>query len=123
MPVLRRRSAVSLIVTQSLTPSKRSAPPCLPVVVQAAWKIVPVWPFPVVSASDVPLPASNEYAAIGVGAGGALLSTVTPTFVAVVECPAASRATAVSVCDPLSPVVSQVTAYGAVVSSLERLLP
>src|SRR6267378_4924082 len=50
--------------------------------------------------------------------------TVTVTAAAVAVLPAASRATAVSVCAPLlAVVVSQGTAYGAVVSSRPRLAP
>src|SRR6267378_1828328 len=51
--------------------------------------------------------------------------TVTVTAAAVAVLPAASRATAVSVCEPLlAVVVSQETAYGgAVVSSTPRLAP
>ena len=48
----------------------------------------------------------------------ALLATVTVTVADVVVLPAASRATAVSVCEPLlAVVVSHETEYGAVVSS------
>src|SRR5204863_5648787 len=49
---------------------------------------------------------------------GAVLATVTVTPAEVVELPAASRATAVSVCDPSAAVIeSQVMVYGVVVSS------
>src|SRR5882762_1180694 len=52
------------------------------------------------------------------------LNTVTVTAAAVAVLPAASRATAVSVCEPLfAVVVFQETAYGAVVSSTPRLAP
>ena len=52
------------------------------------------------------------------------LLTVTFTTAEVVLLPAASRATAVSVCPPLlALVLSQVIAYGAVVSSAPRLAP
>src|SRR6185503_19906545 len=57
---------------------------------------------------------------------GAVVSfeTVTVTAAAVAVLPAASRATAVSVCVPLlAAVVSQETAYGVVVSSAPRLAP
>src|SRR3954451_21609496 len=60
IPDDRCRSAASLIVTQSLTPSNLSALPVWPVVVQVASRIVPVWPRPVVSVSVVPDPFSNE---------------------------------------------------------------
>src|SRR4029450_10884545 len=53
-----------------------------------------------------------------------VLSTVTTTEPDVVTFPAASRARAVSVCDPpLAPVVFQEIEYGADVSSAPRLAP
>src|SRR2546426_2492693 len=53
-----------------------------------------------------------------------LFATVTVTAAAVVVLPAASRATAVSVCDALlAVVVSHAIAYGAVVSSTPTLAP
>jgi len=55
---------------------------------------------------------------------GGALSTVPVTVADVVWFPAASRATAVRVCDPLLAVaVSHETEYGAVVSSAPRLAP
>jgi len=55
---------------------------------------------------------------------GGVLSAVPVTVAAVVRFPAASRATAVSVCDPLLVVpVFHVTEYGAVVSSAPRSAP
>src|SRR5205807_5439648 len=52
------------------------------------------------------------------------LFTVTETAVALPRFPAASRATAVSVCEPLpAVVVSQVVVYGAAVTSPPRLAP
>ena len=42
MPVVRRRSGASAIVTQSFLPSNFSALPCLPLVVQVASRIEPV---------------------------------------------------------------------------------
>jgi hypothetical protein len=63
-------------------------------------------------------------AAGGGGGGGVPFDTVTVTEVAVVLLPAASRAIAVSVCDPLVAVVEfQVVEYGAVVSAALRLPP
>src|SRR5438132_12353250 len=53
-----------------------------------------------------------------------LFATVTVTVAAVVVLPAASRATAVSVCDALlAVVVSHAIEYGAVVSSTPRFAP
>ncbi|HEY2824220.1 MAG TPA: hypothetical protein VGI83_01615, partial [Gemmatimonadales bacterium] len=52
------------------------------------------------------------------GGGGGALFTVTVTVAEVVRLPAASRATAAMVCEPLAaPVVFQETEYGALVSS------
>src|SRR5205809_814318 len=52
------------------------------------------------------------------------LNTVTVTAAEVVRLPAASRATAVSVCEPLlAVVVFQETEYGAAASSTPRLAP
>src|SRR5882762_3725700 len=56
--------------------------------------------------------------------GGLRLETVTVTGAEVVRRPAASRATAVSVCEPLlALVVFQETEYGAAASSTPRLAP
>src|SRR5436309_14550826 len=58
------------------------------------------------------------------GGGGVVFAVVTVTDVAVAVLPAASRATAVSVCDPFATVVeSQLIEYGAAVSSTPRLAP
>ena len=57
MAVVRLSRLVALTVTQSFTPSKASALPNLPWVLQAAPEIVPVWPFPEASATLVPLPS------------------------------------------------------------------
>src|SRR5882762_8460332 len=55
---------------------------------------------------------------------GAVLETVTVTCAELARLPAASRATAVRVCEPLAaPVVSQETEYGALVTSAPRLVP
>src|SRR6266850_4262761 len=52
------------------------------------------------------------------------LATVTPTGAEVVALPAASRATAVRICGPSERVVeSQLTVYGAAVSSAPRTAP
>ena len=56
--------------------------------------------------------------------GGLTLDTVTVTAVDVLRFPAASRAMAVSECEPLlAVVVSHETEYGAVVSSAPRFAP
>src|SRR4051794_16578295 len=60
----------------------------------------------------------------GGGGGAPVFDVVTVIVVAVLELPAASRATALSVCDPFATVVeSHVTEYGAEVSSRPRLAP
>jgi hypothetical protein len=60
----------------------------------------------------------------GVVSGGGALDTVTVTGAEVLELPAASRAIAVMVCEPLAaPVVFQETEYGALVSSAPKLMP
>src|SRR5947208_7854367 len=61
---------------------------------------------------------------VGGAASGTGLLTVTLTSADVVLLPAASRATAVRVCDPLvATVVFQEPAYGATVSSTPRFAP
>ena len=77
------------MVTQSLMPSKLRALPYLPVVVQVASRMVPVWPLPVTSVSGgagAVLEARRRRPATG--PVGALLSTVTVTVAAVVRLPA-----------------------------------
>ena len=59
MPLLRESEAESATVTQSLTPSKVSAPPDLPAVVQVAPEIVPLLPRPELSASVEPEPLNE----------------------------------------------------------------
>jgi hypothetical protein len=49
--------------TRALLPLKTSAFPYFPAVVQVAFAIVPVFPFPEESATVVPVPSLNEYAA------------------------------------------------------------
>src|SRR5436309_6741516 len=71
----------------------------------------------------VELTASPSAGNVMLTAGGPL-STVTVTAEEVAVLPAASRATAVKVCEPLlAVVVFHETAYGAVVSSAPRLAP
>ena len=63
MPVVRCNDAESLMFTRALLPLKTSALPYFPAVVQVAFAIVPVFPFPEESATVVPVPSLNEYAA------------------------------------------------------------
>jgi hypothetical protein len=57
MALVMLRRLVALTVTQSLTPSKDSALPNLPWVLQAAPEITPVWLLPEASATLVPVPS------------------------------------------------------------------
>src|SRR4051795_8370131 len=50
-------------LTRALVPLNESAPPYLPAAVQAALASEPALPFPELSATVVPAPASKEYAA------------------------------------------------------------
>src|SRR4051812_1525024 len=59
MPVVRSRESASATVTQSLTPSKLSAPPNLPAVLRTGPLIVPVLPRPEASAVEV-APVSSK---------------------------------------------------------------
>src|SRR5438105_14245687 len=79
--------------------SEAAAAPSLPGSNHDPEVSVIVLPFPELSAAVVPAPSLNPYAANGAIAG-ALLVTVTLTGLEVVVFPAASRATAVSVCVP-----------------------
>ena len=88
--------------TRSLTPSNVIAPPNLAVAVvrTAPPAIVPVLPRPEASVAVVPVASSKPYAATGAPGAGPVFETVTLTVVAVFVLPAASRATALSVCGP-----------------------
>src|SRR6266853_1200398 len=71
-----------------------------------------------------PFPGEVMLTAGGVVSGGGALDTVTVTGAEVVRLPAASRATAVMVCEPLLAVaVFQEIEYGALVSSAPKLAP
>src|SRR3954469_9608963 len=125
IPVVRSSEFESGTVTRVLVPLKVSAPPECPATAHAPLATVPLLPVPERSASAVPEPALKLYEATRpVGGGGAVFDTVTVTAAAVVGLPAASRATAVSVCDPFAAVVvSQETLYGVAVSSAPRFAP
>src|SRR3954468_16588491 len=95
-PVMSSESA-SGTVTQSLTPSKFSAPPKRQPVVQAAPETVPVLPRPDLSATVVPVPSSKPQAPTRpLGGGVDPFDTLTCTADDVTVLPAASLATAVS---------------------------
>jgi hypothetical protein len=55
--------ALSGTVTRELVPLKLSAPPYFPVPAHVVFAAVPVLPLPEASATDVPDPSSNAYAA------------------------------------------------------------
>src|SRR5512135_1695541 len=67
MPAVRCSEAESGMVTRALVPLNTSALPDLPALVHVAFAIVPVFPFPDASATVVPVPSLNEYAAIRPG--------------------------------------------------------
>ena len=62
MAPVRSSAGASAIVTQSFCPSKTSAPPYRPAVVQVAPLTVPVWPRPDASAVVGPWPSPNAHA-------------------------------------------------------------
>src|ERR1041384_5262296 len=126
MPVVRSSDGASGMVTRSSTPSKLSAEPKRPCVDHAALPVtIPALPLPEPSPTDVPEPSAKLKAATSpIGGGGALLETVTLLAADVVEFPAASLATAVSVCDPLpAVVVSQEMLNAPLTSSAPRFTP
>src|SRR6266699_2576620 len=102
---------------------------CAPVVVENAavpplheW--LPSGVQPAVYATDGSVSSKRVVVPGGGGGGGALLATFTVTVVDSVWLPAASRATAVMVCEPsLTEAVSQGIEYGALVSSAPKLVP
>jgi hypothetical protein len=63
MPLDRCNDAESGTFTRAFVPLKTSASPNLPVLVQVAFETVPVFAFPDESATLVPDPSSNPYAA------------------------------------------------------------
>src|SRR4051812_36854779 len=69
IPLVRSRLAESFTVIQLLVPLNDSALPYLPVALQVAPLIVPVFPCPERSLTVVPLPSSNEYAATSTRGG------------------------------------------------------
>ena len=90
IPLDRCSEAESGIVTSALVPLNCSALPYFPDVVQVAFAIVPLLPFPDASVTVVPDPSSNPYAATKPdGAAGVLAFAV---FVYGLRLPAASVA-------------------------------
>jgi len=74
--VVKCNDGASGIVTSDALPSNASAPPYLPALVQVARMTFPVLPVPDTSATLVPLPSLNAYAATGVGPPAALMFAV-----------------------------------------------
>src|SRR5207253_1861605 len=108
--VVSQASAYGAVVssTPTFAPSRRNWTPTTPTLSDALALIV-----------VVPETVAPPAGAVRLTVGGVVsLSTVTVIAAAVVVLPAASRATAVNVCDALlAGVVSQAIAYGAVVAS------
>jgi phage-related minor tail protein len=78
----------------------------------------------IVPATVAPAVGEEMLTAGGVVSGGGPFDTVIVTGAEVLRFPATSRATAVSVYEPLGTVVvSATTEYGALVSSAPRLMP
>src|SRR2546426_1044200 len=100
--------------TPRLAPSSRNWTPTTPTLVVAVARV-----------GVVPETVAPPAGAVRLTVGGVVsLNTVTVTVAAVAVLPAASRATAVSVCDALlAAVVSHASAYGAVVSSTPTFAP
>src|SRR5215217_6288646 len=71
----RSKLFASAIVTRAFVPLNDRALPYFPAVVQVAFVMVPLFPFPDVSARVVPVPASKLYVATRVLA----VDTVSPT--------------------------------------------
>src|SRR2546427_391193 len=63
IPVVSCKDAALLMVTCAPVPLNTSARPYLPEAVHVAPLIVPVFPLPEASATVVPVPSLNEYAA------------------------------------------------------------
>src|SRR5439155_461437 len=119
-PVVFQEIEYGAVVSSApkLAPSILNCTPATPTLSAALAVIVTVagtvWPF----AGELMLTVG------GVVSGGGALATVTVTGAEVVALPAALRASAVRVCEPLAaPVVFQEIEYGAVVSSAPKLAP
>src|SRR3954469_4588563 len=119
--LVRSRLLASGTLTWSLTPSKDSAEPNLPVSERVGPLIVPTLPVPEASVAVVPVVSSKPNAATRPVEA---LLTLTVTVLDVVVCPSLSSATAVRLWAPLvAAVVFHVAEYGLVVSAAPRLVP
>src|SRR5690242_7230929 len=77
IPVVRCSEALSGMVTIALIPLNTSALPYLPEVVHVAFAIVPVFPWPERSATVVPVPSLNAYAATRFGLLASVVAVAT----------------------------------------------
>src|SRR6266496_2792291 len=89
--LVRSSEVESATFTMLLTPLKLSAEPNLPLVVQVAPEIVPLFPLPDRSGSEVPDPWSKLYAATS-PAGAACVTTALAWFEGPDRLPGASSA-------------------------------
>src|SRR5262249_29245750 len=123
VPVLpSARLAELATVTLSLTPSRFTPFPNFPAVQAVPLVSVPLLELPEISAVVVPLPSLRPSAITRPEATPPV--TVTETGALVVWLPAASRARAESVCEPLvAAEASHEMEYGAVVSSVPSAFP
>ena len=76
IPALSCNEAELGTFTRALVPLNTSAPPNLPALVQVAFEIVPVFPFPEESPTDGPDLSSNEYAATNPAVAARVLADV-----------------------------------------------
>src|SRR5262245_37076249 len=119
-PVVSTEIEYGAVVTSGArgVPSPKNCTPATPTLSEAL-ALTDTVPFTV-----APLAGEVMLTDGAVVSGGGPLDTVTVTGADAVWLPAASRATAVMVCEPLAaPVVFQETEYGAVVSSAPKLAP
>src|SRR5687768_12352446 len=102
MPAVRSSDAESGIEIESLVPSKLTADPNRPAVVRVAPERVPWLLRPESSVTTGPVGSAKLYAPTSPPGLLVVFDTVTVTADDVLTLPAASRATAVSVCDPFA---------------------
>jgi hypothetical protein len=120
----KSKSLASATVTQLDDPLNDNAPPNLPAALQLVDDNVPTWPFPLASATLDPDPSLKPHAATKPEGGGALFETVTDTDCDDAEFPAASRATAVTTCEPSATErESHDSDHGAVTTSAPTFTP
>src|SRR5262245_12851802 len=91
IPLVRSSELESGTLTIALVPLKLKAPPYLPLVLQVAFAIVPLFELPDRSGRLEPEPWSKEYAATS-PSGGAVLTVALASFEEPERLPAASSA-------------------------------